>query len=197
MNIALVIPAYRQSIHIETARCWAQDALTAVSLGWRPYMFWTDCNSIEVARNSIVREAERAECRLLLMCDSDTAPVPLEGGLRSMWDVMCETGAAVVGAAVPVRNGSSMNCEPARPGEVYEGVVGTGYMLVDLLKLRSLPRPWFRMTLSPDGTSKALGSDIGFCRAVQSAGHKVVVNYRLPMAHVEQSAIATRVNISE
>lgn len=192
MNIALVIPAYRQSCHIETARVWAQDALTAVSLGWRPFMFWTDCNSIEVARNTIVREAERAECRLLLMCDADTAPVPLEGGLRSMWNVMVETGAAVTGAAVPIRNGSSMNCEPAKPGEAYPGEVGTGYMLIDMLKLRNVPKPWFRCVLSEDGTSKALGSDIGFCRLVREHGHIVTVNYRLAMAHVEQAAVATR-----
>lgn len=192
MNIALVVPAYQQRCHIETARVWAQDAITALSLGWRPYMFWTDCNSIEVARNRIVREAERADCRLLLMCDSDTAPTPLEGGLRSMWDVMCETGAAVVGAAVPVRNGSTMNCEPANPGETYPGVVGTGYVLIDLFKLRNVPRPWFRCVLSEDGTSKAVGSDIGFCRLVQEHGHTVIVNYKLGMAHVEQSAVATR-----
>lgn len=192
MNIALVIPAYRQQVHVETARAWVQDTLTAVSLGWRPYPFWTDCNSIEIARNTIVREAERAECRLLLMCDSDTAPVPLEGGLRSMWDAMVETGAAVTGAAVPIRNGSSMNCEPAKPGEAYPGEVGTGYMLIDMLKLRNVPKPWFRCVLSEDGTNKALGSDIGFCRLVRERGHIVTVNYRLAMAHVEQSAVATR-----
>lgn len=193
MKIALVVPAYRQQMHVETARCWAQDAMTALELGWRPVMFWTDINSIEVARNNIVREAERADCRLLLMCDSDTAPALPQGGLKSMWDAMCETGAAVVGAAVPVRNGSTMNCEPAKPGEVYAGVVGTGYVLLDLFKLRDLPKPWFTMQLAEDGCSKAVGSDIGFCRAVQAAGLTVAVNYRLPMAHVEQSAVATRV----
>lgn len=192
MNIALVIPAYRQSIHIETARVWAQDALTAVSLGWRPYMFWTDCNSIEVARNIIVSEAQKAECRLLLMCDADTAPTPLEGGLRSMWDAMQETGAAVVGAAYPIRNGTTMSCEPARPGEIYEGTCATGYMLIDLFKLRALPKPWFQVVLNEDGTSKAVGSDVGFCRLVRKHGHKVVVNYKLPMAHVEVVATATR-----
>jgi hypothetical protein len=190
--IILAVPAYQQRIHVQTAHAWAQDMATAVELGWKPALLWTDINSIEIARNNIVRQAEQAGARLLLMCDADTMPVPLEGGLRSMWDAMSETGAAVVGAAVPVRNGDSMNCEPARPGEVYDGVVGTGYMLIDLWKLRELPKPWFAVTPSTDGCSKAVGSDIGFCRAVQAAGHRVVVNYRLAMAHAETSAVATR-----
>jgi hypothetical protein len=190
--ITLAVPAYQQRIHAQTAQAWAGDYATAFALGWRPIQLWTDINNIEIARNTIVARAEQAGSRLLLMCDSDTMPVPQEGGLRSMWDAMSETGAAVVGAAVPVRNGDSMNCEPAKPGEVYEGVVGTGYMLVDLVKLRDLPRPWFTCALAADGLSKALGSDIGFCRAVQSIGQRVVVNYRLPMAHAEISAVATR-----
>jgi hypothetical protein len=190
--ICLAIPAYQQRIHAQTAQAWAGDYVTAMQLGWRPIQIWTDINNIEIARNNIVAQAEKSGARLLLMCDSDTMPVPLEGGLRSMWDAMSETGAAVVGAAVPVRNGDGMNCEPARPGEAYEGVVGTGYMLIDLVKLRDLPRPWFKCELAADGLSKAVGSDIGFCRAVQSAGQRVIVNYRLSMAHAEQSAVATR-----
>jgi hypothetical protein len=190
--ITLAIPAYQQRIHAQTAQAWAGDYVTAMQLGWTPIQLWTDINNIEVARNTIVAQAEKAGSRLLLMCDSDTMPVPLEGGLRSMWDVMYETGAAVVGAAVPIRNGDGMNCEPARPGEVYDGVVGTGYVLIDLVKLRDLPKPWFTVALSADGLMKAVGSDIGFCRAVQAAGHRVVVNYRLAMAHAETSAVATR-----
>lgn len=192
MKIALAVPAYRQQIHIQAAYAWAQDMASAMEMGWRPLLLWTDINNIECARNTIVQQAQAAGARLLLMCDADTMPVPVEGGLKSMWQVMTDTGAAVVGAAVPVRNGDSMNCEPARPGEVYDGVVGTGYMLVDLVKLRDLPKPWFSVTLSEDGTRKALGSDIGFCRAVEAAGQRVVVNFKLSMAHAETTAVATR-----
>ena len=109
-----------------------------------------------------------------------------------MWQAMTKTGAAVVGAAVPVRNGSTMNCEPANPGAVYDGVVGTGYVLIDLVKLRDLPKPWFRCELDADGTSKAVGSDIGFCRAVQQHGQRVVVNYATPMAHASVGIDASR-----
>jgi hypothetical protein len=190
--IALAVPAYKQSVHIGTALGLAQDNATALSLGWRSLMLWSDCNNIEIARNLIVKQAIEAGARLLLMCDSDTFPVG--GGLSSMWQAMQDTGAAVVGAAVPIRNGDGMNCEPAQPGEVYDGVVGTGYMLIDLVKLRDLPAPWFVCELDATGTEKAVGSDIGFCRRVQSAGRRVVVNYALPMAHAETSAVVTRVS---
>lgn len=190
MIIALSIPAYQQRVHIGTALALAQDNAYAMSQGWRPLLLWTDSNSIEVARNIIVKQATDAGARLLLMCDSDTFPV--ESGLASMWQAMQETGAAVVGAAVPVRNGQTMNCEPARPGEVYEGVVGTGYILIDLVKLRDLPKPWFRVELNEDGTSKAVGSDIGFCRDVQAHGQLVAVNYATPMAHASVAIDATR-----
>jgi hypothetical protein len=188
--ICIAVPAYKQTVHIGTALALAQDNATALSLGWKPMLLWTDCNSIEVARNLIVKQATEAGARLLLMCDSDTFPVG--GGLESMWQAMQDTGAAVVGAAVPVRGGESMNCEPAKPGEVYEGVVGTGYVLIDLVKLRNMPRPWFRVEINEDGTEKTVGSDIGFCRDVQSTGQRVVVNYRQQMAHAEMSAVATR-----
>lgn len=195
MIIALAVPAYRQQINVRVAQNWAQDSIAALQLGWRPLMLWTDINSIECARNTIAKQAEEAGARLLLMCDADTTPVAPEGGLKQMWDVMAATGAAVVGAAVPVRNGSTMNCEPANPGEVYEGVCGTGYMLIDLFKLRGLPKPWFSVVLSNDGTEKAIGSDIGFCRRVQEHGQRVVVNYQIGMAHAETVATATRPNV--
>jgi hypothetical protein len=192
MIIALAVPAYQQRIHVVTAAAWSQDLVTAMQLGWRPLQLWTDINSIECARNTIVKQAIDAGARLLLTCDADTMPISPEGGLRSMWQAMQDTGAAVVGAAVPVRNGETMNCEPARPGEIYDGVVGTAYMLIDLHKLRDLPRPWFRVELSDDGTTKAVGSDIGFCRLAEKHGHRVVVNYALQMAHAEITAVATR-----
>jgi hypothetical protein len=192
MICALAVPAYKQQVHIQTAYAWAQDMASAMEMGWRPLLLWTDCNSIEIARNTIVEQATQAGARLLLMCDSDTAPVSLEGGLKTMWSAMHETGAAVVGAAVPIRNGTGMNCEPAQPGEIYEGVCGTAYMLIDLVKLRDLPKPWFRCVMSETGTSKAIGSDINFCHLVRESGQKVVVNFALAMAHAEQSAVATR-----
>lgn len=192
MKIALAVPAYKQAVHIGAAYAWAQDMATAMEMGWKPLLLWNDVNSIEVARNLIVQQAIQAEARLLLMMDSDSAPILPEGGLASMWRAMSDMNAAVVGAAVPIRNGESMNCEPARPGEIYPGTVGTAYMLIDLWKLRALSRPWFQVQFAEDGLSKAVGSDIGFCHRVRDAGHVVAVNFALPMAHAETVATATR-----
>lgn len=191
MIIALAVPAYRQTVNVQTAYAWAQDAMTAQSFGWRPMLVWTDNTGIARSRNTIVKIAQDAGARLLLTCDSDTFPLPMEGGLESMWQAMTQTGAAVVGAAVPTRNGKRMNCEPARPGEVYEGEVGTGYMLIDLLKLRELPTPWFIHRDTPDGLRVECGEDIYFCRRVREAGHKVVVHFLLPMGHADQQVSAT------
>lgn len=193
MIIALGIPSYKQLVHVCVAQNWAQDTIFAMQQGWRPLLLWTDTNSIECSRNLLVKQAEDAGARLLLMADSDTFPAPPSGGLRQMWDAMCETGAAVVGAVVAIRNGDGVNVQPALPGQIYEcEAIGTAYQLIDLAKLRHLPKPWFQVQISEDGTSKAVGSDIGFARAVRSAGHKVVAHYQLQMAHVESVATATR-----
>jgi hypothetical protein len=191
MIIALAMPAYRQIVNVQTAYAWAQDSMTAMSLGWNPLLIWADNTGVARSRNTIVKMATDADARLLLMCDSDTFPLPMEGGLAHMYQAMTDHRAAVVGAAVVTRNGKRMNCEPARPGEIYEGEVGTGYMLVDLFKLRDLPRPWFVHADSPDGLRVECGEDIYFCRHAKAHGHTVLVNFALPMGHADQSVSAT------
>jgi hypothetical protein len=189
--IALSIPAYRQQVHARTAYAWAQDSLTATALGWNPMLIWADNTGVARSRNTIVKLAEDAGARLLLMCDSDTFPLPMDGGLGLMWEAMHKNQAAVVGAAVVTRNGKRMNCEPVRPGDVYEGEVGTGYMLIDLFRLRDLPRPWFVHRDSPDGLKVECGEDIYFCRHAKAHGHSVLVNFAIPMGHADQSVSAS------
>ena len=191
MIIALAIPAYRQTVSIHTALTWQQDALTAVQLGWRPVPIWVDCSGIARARNVIVEQALGVGARLLLMTDSDSFPDVNEGGLGHMWQAMQESDAAVVAAAFVTRNGSRVNCEPVKPGEVYEGEAGTAYMLIDLWKLRDLPRPWFVHRDTPDGLKVECGEDIYFCRHAKAHGHRVAVNYALPTGHVDQSVSRT------
>lgn len=191
MICALTIPAYRQQVHARTAYAWAQDSLTAQELGWKPLLIYADNTGVARSRNTLVKLAEDAGARLLLMCDSDTFPLPPEGGLVHMWKAMTDTGAAVVGAAVVTRNGKRMNCEPAQPGEIYPGEVGTGYMLIDLWKLRDLPRPWFVHKDTPDGLKVECGEDIYFCRHAKAHGHSVIVHFALPMGHADQSVQAT------
>ncbi len=74
MIIALSIPAYRQTINVQTAYAWAQDAMTAMEFGWKPLLLWTDNTGVARSRNTIVKIAQDAGARLLMMCDSDTFP---------------------------------------------------------------------------------------------------------------------------
>jgi len=191
MIIALAIPAYRQSINVNTGVAWMQDALTARELGWNPVPVWTDSSGIARARNVIVDTALKVGARMLLMMDSDSFPDVQEGGLGQMWQVMREQDAAVVAAAFVVRNGTRVNCEPSRPGEVYEGEAGTAYMLIDLWRLRELPKPWFVHRDSDDGLKILCGEDIYFCRHAKAHGHRVIVNYALPTAHIDIAASRT------
>ena len=191
MIIALGMPAYRQTLHVQTAYAWSQDAITALELGWRPFHLWVDATGITRARNIMVQKALDAGARMLLTCDSDTFPLAGHGGLGALWKTMQRLDAAVVGAAVITRNGTRMNCEPARPGECYEGEVGTGYMLIDLFKLRELPRPWFVQHDAPDGQAVVCGEDIAFCRAARAAGHRVIVDFTIAMGHADQSIAAS------
>lgn len=191
MIIALAIPAYRQQVNVRTAYSWAQDALTAIQLGWNPMLIWVDNSGIARARNTIVETALKGGARMLLMCDSDTFALSPYGGLGALWETMQKHNAAIVGAAVPTRNGSRMNCEPARPGETYEGEVGTGLMLVDLHALRDLPKPWFVHKDTPDGLRVECGEDIRFCRHAKAHGHSVIVDFTIAMGHADQHVSAT------
>lgn len=191
MIIALAIPAYRQTVNVLTAYVWAQDAMTALELGWKPALIWVDHSGIARARNVIVDQAEKQGARLLLMCDSDSFPDVQEGGLGHMWQAMQEHEAAVVAAAFVTRNGTRLNCEPVKPGEVYEGEAGTAYMLIDLWKLRDLPKPWFVHSDTDDGLKVKCGEDIYFCRHAKAHGHKVCVSYAIPTGHVDQSVSRT------
>lgn len=185
MIIALAIPAYRQQVNVQTAYAWAQDAMTAMELGWKPALIWVDNSGIARARNVIVETAIKQSARLLLMSDSDSFPDVQEGGLAHMWQTMQQHSAAVVGAAFVTRNGERVNVEPVKPGETYEGEVGTAYMLIDLWKLRDLPKPWFVHRDTDDGLRVACGEDIYFCRHAKANGHTVVVNYALPTGHLD------------
>lgn len=191
MICALTIPAYRQQIHVRTAYAWAQDSLTAAMLGWNPLLIYADNTGVARSRNTLVKMAVDAGAGLLLMCDSDTFPLLPEGGLAAMWQAMSERDAAVIGAAVVTRNGTRVNCEPSRPGEIYPGEVGTGYMLINLAKLHDLPRPWFVHADSADGLKVECGEDIYFCRHAKAHGHTVLVHYALPMGHADQSIQST------
>jgi hypothetical protein len=184
MIVALAIPAYRQSVHVRTAQNWVQDALTAAEMGWRPVPIWVDNSGISRARNVIIKTATEMGARLLLMTDSDSFPMVPCGGLAHMWKVMQDHDAAVVLAAFVIRNNDNrLNVEPVKLGETYEGEGGTAYELIDLWKLRDLPKPWFVQQDSADGLDVVCGEDIYFARHAKAHGHKVVVTCAIPTGH--------------
>lgn len=184
MIIALGCPAYKQTMCVQSAVCWSQDHATALELGWKPAHIWVDNSGIARARNVIVDQSTKLGARLLLMMDSDSfADVP-QGGLSSMWAAMQGHDAAAVGAAFVVRNDNMrINVDPVKPGEVYEGAAGAAYLLIDMWKLRDLPRPWFRHQDSDDGLEVTCGEDVFFARHVKEHGHRFVVNFAIPTGH--------------
>lgn len=202
MKVAHFIPAYRSVVHVEIALALARDAAWCEAAGYQHWPFFIDAAGIARARNRAVQAATERGADLLLMQDSDVFMVlshasakrsRFGSALDALWDTMRRNDAAAVGAAVPVRNGQSMNCEPARPGEVYPGKVGTGLMLIDLRKLADLPRPWFVHTDRADGLDVECSEDIYFCRQLEAAGLSVFVDYGIDTGHAYTVASATRI----
>jgi hypothetical protein len=192
VRIGHYLPAYRQSVHVQVALAMAREASWCASAGHVHVPFFTDINGIARARNVAVATAIKAGCDVLLMQDSDTFALPEHNysAIERLLATMLKHEAAIVGAPYPVRNGETMCCEPARPGEVYPGEVGTGLMLIDLRKLADLPRPWFRFVEADDGSTVTCGEDIYFCRLAKAAGHKVLVDYTIPVGHAFSTVVA-------
>ncbi len=194
MKVAHLLPAYRGTVHVEVAIGLARDAVICTERGWKHVPFAIDAHGIERVRNQAVTLAYRNGCDLLLMQDADTfAVLPAYGAIESLWQTMQKHDAAAVGAAVVVRNGERMNVEPARPGESYEGEVGTGLMLIDLRKLAELPRPWFSTENHDDGERVKCSEDIWFCRLLKKHGHRVIVDYTFPTGHGFSSIHTSRI----
>jgi hypothetical protein len=192
MKIAHLLPAYRGTVHAEVAIGMSRDAIVCAERGWKHIPFCVDAHGIDRVRNMGVRIAYEQGADLLLMQDADTFSIrPAFGSIESLYASMEKHDAAAVGAAVVVRNGNTMNVEPARPGESYEGEVGTGLMLIDLRKLTDMPRPWFRTLVRSDGETVQESEDIHFCRLLKAHGHKVIVDYTFPTGHGYSSVHAS------
>lgn len=194
MLVAHLIPAYHGTLHAQVAVDMTRTTLVCAERGWKYVPICIDMHGIERVRNLGVKQAYELGADLLLMQDADTFSLPPAfGPLEPLYSSMERCDAAVVGAAVITRNGERMNCEPAVPGRIYAGEVGTGLMLIDLRKLRDLPQPWFVQDVASDGITLRVGEDIGFCRLVKSAGRVVVVDYSFNTGHGYSSVNATNV----
>jgi hypothetical protein len=185
MKIGHFIPAYRQDIKVTVAYSLAHDLVWAMQAGHDLQPFFADFGQIERARNWAVKHAIAKGCDLLLMQDSDVHVIC--GGLGRLYRTMMQTSSSVVGALICCRDGEKMNAEPARPGEIYDGEVGTGLMLIDLRQVsKALPLPWFSFKYNEDHTDIETGEDIAFCRAVTAAGLRVVVDATIETLHYDE-----------
>jgi hypothetical protein len=194
VRIGYFIPAYRQDCHIEVA----MDLARGVSwLGTTDYHgaqvvpFWVDATGIARARNLAVDIAYKHEFDALVMQDADCFTPGPTSTLEQLFTSLMVENAAVVGAAIAIRNGAGMNCDPAEPGALYEGDVGTGLMMIDLRRLRALPRPWFVHRDTPDGLTVARSEDIYFCQHVRAHGHRALVDYTFPTGHASTGVVGT------
>lgn len=171
---------------------FAREATWCESAGHTHVPFFVDMIGVDRARNTAVSAAVRSGCDLLLFQDADTFALPQGNysALARLVATLTEHDAAVVGAAVVGRS-ERMNCDPAKPGEVYEGVVGTALMLLDLHKLARVSRPWFLYQVAPDGEGVQCGEDLYFCRRAAEAGCKVVVDYGIATGHVTSEVLAS------
>lgn len=180
--VALFVPSYRGQMTFESARSLAMDAVNANSMGLRAYISNASMASIERSRNWAVGNAADNGATLMLMRDADVGSA--SDALPRMMQTMHETGAAVVGAAVALRDARRANCEPYLPSDVYEcHAVGTGLMLIDLAQLEGMEKPWFKMDLDADGVSLTQSEDVYFCEKVRRFGKKVVCNSKIQTTH--------------
>ena len=178
------MPCYRSTLHIEAAYSIVRDAVWATRAGHEIQPYYRAGWSVERARNHALKTAIANGFDVLLMQDADVFAV---GGLEHLvqrWEECARP--AVLGAAVPLRRNAAMNCEPYRPGEVFEGVVGAGMILIDVAQLAHVPPPWFTVTFAPDGSEVETGEDIAFCRLVRASGLRVMIDANIVTGHADE-----------
>lgn len=183
MRVLHFVPAYRQQVCPQLVYDALAAAFHASNVGDEYAFQFVDLQPVARARNFAVKSALAQGFDLLLMQDADVF-----GQGYNAYELLRESllanDAAAVGAAVKMRSVEQpQNCRPFFNGEVFDGVVGTGLMLIDLRKLRALPAPWFVYETSEDGAECVRGEDMYFCRLLEQHGHRVLVDARVPTTH--------------
>lgn len=88
------------------------------------------------------------------------------------------------------RRGAEDSERPAEPFNRLGGnpiLVGTGIMLIDLLKIKGLSWPWFKAEeqWTPIGERvSCAGEDLFFCQKVLEAGYEVWCDPTIPVKHI-------------
>jgi hypothetical protein len=175
VRIAHFWPAYKAQVGVEAAYGLMRDVHWAWRKGHTLEPFYRDGSCIARSRDWALAQAIEGKFDLLVMQDADCA---MQGSaVEQLSATMVEHDAAAVGAVFWLRDKERTNCDPAREGEVYEGEVGTGLMLVNVAKVFDLPPKRFQNIRSEDGTLLDVGEDIFFCQLLKKHGLKVVVDF--------------------
>lgn len=76
-------------------------------------------------------------------------------------------------------DGSPIQLEPGQRGLVPVGMAGSAGMLIRESTLIAVGDPWFRIM-----GSERQGEDLGFCRAVTAAGHRIYCDLDTTIGHI-------------
>jgi hypothetical protein len=129
---------------------------------------------------------------MLLMVDSDVAVAGGGSSLKYLLPLMLEKKCALAGLPVMLRRAeqlpdgrwkNTVNVSPIFAGEVYQGRVATGILLINLEQVRDLEQPWFLDIRNDLNTERTTTQDMYFCDKVRDAGGKVYVDFRVPTVH--------------
>lgn len=181
MKVGIWTPAYRYQVTVQHRDSVIADVVWAMSHGHEPSIWSASSVCLPRMRNQAIARAIDMGLDRLMMVDAD---VWGDGVLGRLWAVMDEMGCALAGLAVPCRDprqGVVANCDPWTPGEVYEGQVGTGAVLIDVHQVAEVSPPWCVDVMSPDGCTRLVGHDIYLSRLLLDEGKSVMVDAREPM----------------
>ena len=192
MKVALVSPDYGGTCTTANKFTHGSDREWLQANGHQHFTFGTDAVDISTVRNKAMHHALDNGCDRLLMVDSDVAVEGGQSALQYLMPTMTERDAALAGIPVLLRRAeqlpdgrwkNTVNCSPIFAGEVYQGRVATGILLIDLHQVCKLPEPWFFDTRNEQNTERTVTQDMYFCDKVREAGLKVYVDFRAPTIH--------------
>lgn len=200
MKVAMISPDYGGFCSTANKMTNGSDRLWLKENGHEELVFAIDAVDIASVRNKALEQAIRQNCDRLLMVDSD---VGMEGGnssLQWLMPTMTEHDAAVAGVPVMLRraevlpNGqhkNTVNCSPIYAGQVYQGRVATGIMLIDVKKAAELDKPYFLDVRNDDNTQRTTTQDMYFCDKLKQRGYKVYVDFRAGTVHTARPLYST------
>lgn len=193
MKLVYYTPAYRQLISVRTRINYARIVrdLALENPEHSVVDLWSDFCSIPRARNWALRTALESGADYILMQDADVFADRSVNLFTELRNGLAD--ATAIAAATPLRrtiqfDGPMMlNVQPVKPGVYDCDTIGSGVLLIDLKRLKTLTGhrgPWFANLYSDDGCVVTMSEDIYFCHAVRNAGGKVRAHAGLPMSHV-------------